>query len=357
MRKPAFGALALVVVAAAVAAPAISSSFKDPLDVSAIKVSRAALTTQMSAIARAGDRLVAVGVRGYILFSDDGGSTWRQAVVPVSSDLLAVHFPTAKDGWVVGHDGVVLHTADGGLNWERQLDGRQAQKLLTDHFQALADQGKPEAQQYLQDVKLNYGDGPEQALLGVWFKDAQNGFVCGSFGTLLATSDGGKTWVSWVEKVAAPMPVHYNAILGTKNGGVLIASEKGVVFQLDPDQQRFVATETGYAGTFFSLVEAGGGVLALGLRGTAYRLDGGLGGTWAQVDTGVSSAFTGSVTQPNGEALVVTQTGLVLSTTEGGRRFQKVPVVRPMLFTGIALAKGNEAVAVGLAGIRQIQLN
>ncbi|MDY0012654.1 MAG: YCF48-related protein [Rhodocyclaceae bacterium] len=356
MRKPAYGALALV-VAAAVAAPAISSSFKDPLDVSAIKVSRVALTTQMSGIARAGNHLVAVGVRGLILVSEDDGNSWQQASVPVSSDLLGVNFPTDKDGWAVGHDGVVLHTADGGLSWERQLDGRQAQKLLTDHFQALMDRGNPDAQRFLQDVKINYADGPEQALLGVWFKDAKNGFVCGSFGTLLATRDGGKTWESWVEKVDAPMPVHYNAILGTKKGGVYIASEKGVIFQLDQKGQRFIPVETGYAGTFFSLVEAGDAVLALGLRGTAYRMATAQGSGWAKVDTGVGSAFTGSVTLANGEALVVTQTGQALSTSDSGSRFRTVPVSKPMLFTGVALARGNEAVAVGTAGVRRIQLN
>jgi photosystem II stability/assembly factor-like uncharacterized protein len=36
-------------------------------------------------MARAGERLVTVGQRGHILYSDDSGKHWQQAVVPVSS--------------------------------------------------------------------------------------------------------------------------------------------------------------------------------------------------------------------------------------------------------------------------------
>ncbi len=35
-------------------------------------------------------------------------------------------FSHAAKGWAVGHDGVVLHTSDGGESWRMQLDGNQA---------------------------------------------------------------------------------------------------------------------------------------------------------------------------------------------------------------------------------------
>ena len=84
----------------------------------------------MLAITRAGARLVAVGERGSILLSDDSGVSWRQAKVPVSVTLTAVQFPNAKAGWAVGHLGVVLHSADGGETWAKQLDGREAASLV-----------------------------------------------------------------------------------------------------------------------------------------------------------------------------------------------------------------------------------
>src|SRR5262245_50694342 len=84
----------------------------------------------LQSVARAGDRLVAVGPRGHILVSSDSGQSWTQSTVPVSSDLTAVYFANDKAGWAVGHDGVVLATTDGGDTWVKQLDGRAANALL-----------------------------------------------------------------------------------------------------------------------------------------------------------------------------------------------------------------------------------
>lgn len=351
MSKPAYGMLALVLAATAFAA---TDAFRDPLDVPAPMLKRQLVSTQMQSVTRAGDRLVAVGLRGLILFSDDGGKQWTQAIVPVASDLTDVHFPTAKDGWAVGQDGVVLHTRDGGRTWEKQLDGRMARKLLTEHFQALVDRGHDEMKRYLQDTRLNYESGPEQALLSVWFTDALHGFAGGSFGTLLATSDGGATWQSWVENVEADIPPHFYAIRGTQHG-VLIASEKGIVFRLDPDRKRFVAMSTGYTGTFFSLLETGDAVFAMGLRGTAYRLKG-KDAKWEKIETGVSGSITASTSLPGGGALLALQTGQLLLTRDGGDSFRVVPVDRPMSYAGIAAADSDTAVVAGSSGVRAVPL-
>ena len=58
--------------------------------------------------------------------SNDGGATWQQSKVPVSSDLTAVYFVNDRKGWAVGHDGVILATSDGGAPWTLQLDGVRA---------------------------------------------------------------------------------------------------------------------------------------------------------------------------------------------------------------------------------------
>ena len=56
----------------------------------------------------AGKRLVVVGDRGHILFSDDQGRTWTQARVPTRQLLTAVFFLDDKRGWAVGHDALVV---------------------------------------------------------------------------------------------------------------------------------------------------------------------------------------------------------------------------------------------------------
>ena len=115
---PLLAALALLVAPSASSAP-----YVDVLDAPS-QTSPLASQRILNGAAVAGNRVVVVGQRGHILYSDDHGRSWTQASVPVSVDLVAVHFPTSKKGWAVGHGGVVLATSDGGATWVKQIDGR-----------------------------------------------------------------------------------------------------------------------------------------------------------------------------------------------------------------------------------------
>lgn len=124
-----YAALALQVAVDCAGSPGAATQvpaaqhFQQPLDVPA-RSSPFASSSPLLSVATAGQRLVAAGWRGHIVHSDDQGVTWKHAQVPVSVDLVALSFPTAMQGWAVGHGGVILHTKDGGGTWQRQADGR-----------------------------------------------------------------------------------------------------------------------------------------------------------------------------------------------------------------------------------------
>lgn len=62
---------------------------------------------------RAGRRVIAVGDRGLVLLSDDGGKTYRQARdVPTRATLTAVWAIDSSTLWAVGHWGVMLVSHD-----------------------------------------------------------------------------------------------------------------------------------------------------------------------------------------------------------------------------------------------------
>lgn len=59
-----------------------------------------------------------------IYYSSDGGGSWRSQSIPVSTgDLEAVTFVDANTGWLVGDNGVILHTINGGAVWSQQESG------------------------------------------------------------------------------------------------------------------------------------------------------------------------------------------------------------------------------------------
>jgi photosystem II stability/assembly factor-like uncharacterized protein len=65
-----------------------------------------------------GQRGWAVGGRGTILNTRDGGNTWQAQASGSTAELHAVTFTTdGKRGWTVGHDGTILSTRNGGRTW------------------------------------------------------------------------------------------------------------------------------------------------------------------------------------------------------------------------------------------------
>ena len=62
-----------------------------------------ALTSTLIDVERAGGRLIAVGERGHVLFSDDRGEHWQQGKMPFRRMLTGVHFVDAQRGWASGY--------------------------------------------------------------------------------------------------------------------------------------------------------------------------------------------------------------------------------------------------------------
>jgi len=299
------------------------------------------------AITQVGTRLVSVGARGHILYSDDGGIQWRQAEVPVSSDLTAVRFPTPQDGWAVGHDGVVLHSADGGLHWQRQLDGRQIGQLMIDYYNA---HPQPDNATWLDQAQRLKEEGADKPFLDLWFRDAKEGFVVGAFNLILHTRDGGRSWEPWNHRIDNPQALHLTAMTASGDD-LFIVGEQGLLLRLDRQQERFVALHSPYAGSFFGVVARPGLVFAYGLRGHAIRsLDGGE--SWSAVDTGLPVSLTAASFDANGRLYLFSQAGQGLVSDDSGASFKPLELAERLPVSG-AIADPARLLLVGARGVRE----
>lgn len=326
-----------------------AAGFGDVLDTPA-KPSAYAAKSLLNGLAVAGPRVVAVGQRGHIVVSGDVGKSWQQAGVPVSSDLVAVSFPTPEQGWAVGHDGIVLHSTDGGLSWSKQLDGRAIGRIYADYYAAEAAAGhlgNPEQTARLVDEANKIAaQGAEISLLDVWFADNRTGFIVGAFNVILRTEDGGKTWAPWHHRTDNPNRLHLYAIRRL-DAGLFVAGEQGLLMKLDEAGQRFVALETGYRGTWFGIAGRGATVLVHGLRGNAYRsVDGGR--QWTKVESGLQEGLTGSA-QCGDKLVLLSQSGRLLV----GNGDALMPLKMEQATPGSAVVcQGDALIVAGARGVR-----
>lgn len=336
---------------------ASGTGFQDPLSTSAVKIDGALKLEQQPilAVAMANGRVIGVGLRGLIVLSDNGGATWRQAQVPVQSDLTAVSFPTKTRGWAVGHDGVILTTRDAGETWSKQLDGKMATSLLTEYYQKRIDAGDANMQRYLAHVKLNDARGSATLpYLSVCFENEQTGYAVGSFGSILVTQDGGKTWEPWLHNVDNEKFLNLNEMRRISSN-LYMVGEHGIIWKLDKAKQRFNAVATGYRGSFFSIEGSGEKLLAVGLGGAIFRSTNG-GTSWQSVSIGTHATLTAITATRDGLLpLIASQDGELFIGDAGWQVFRTLPADRRMPFTSSMVA--YEAGRIILAGYGGIQVH
>lgn len=344
-RLPSPFLMALVLCSALGSLPANATGIP-ALERPAIQTAKARNTVLLD-IARAGERLVAVGERGIVLLSDDAGATWRQAQVPVSVSLTAVQFVDAERGWAVGHMGVVLHSRDGGEIWSKQLDGVRAAQLALDdarqHVHA------PDGEKRVKDAEWLVKDGPDKPFLALYFKNRDEGYVVGAYNLIFRTRDGGASWQPWLRHLDNPESLNLYAIRAA-GGRLYIAGERGLLLRAEADGDRFEALESPYDGSYFGLLGMPSGELvAYGLRGHAYW-SGDRGDTWSPIETGLETTFSSATPLHDGELLLASQAGELLLSQDRGRTFQPAGAGGASV-AGIVQAPDGSLVSVGLGGV------
>jgi photosystem II stability/assembly factor-like uncharacterized protein len=343
--------IALLMLLAMLQGRAQAATYVDVLDLPA-HPSELAVRSPLLGITHADQRLVTVGQRGHILYSDDDCQNWQQAAVPVSTDLSAVHFPTATQGWAVGNDGVVLHSSDAGATWQKQLDGRQIGDLLVKHYTALAS-AEPGNEQWpllIAEGQRLVEQGADKPLLDVWFANDKVGYVVGVFNLILRTEDGGQSWTPFQDRTDNPQGFHLNAIASTGDA-LYIAGEQGLLLKWNDHAQRFVAVPTPYQGSFFGVLGKPGEVLVYGLRGNVLRSTDG-GQNWTALDTGLHVSITAGLIDARGHYRLFSQGGQMLVSQGTGAQLH---LLRQPVSTPVAGATQSAAGALVVAGSRGAQ--
>jgi photosystem II stability/assembly factor-like uncharacterized protein len=334
--------LALAAFALGVALPAAAQEAEreDPAARPAV-IAPLAERSLLLDLAWAGERAFAVGERGHILHSDDGGKTWTQSRVPASASLTAVHFSDARHGAAVGHVEAILRTDDGGESWQLA------------HLE-------PE---------------DPQPLLDVVFADASRGVAVGAYGVVYVTTDGGSVWsqvpfepealpgaerVEPADEMEADVDLgfefHLNAIARGPRRRMYIGAEAGRLFRSDDDGASWRELPSPYDGSFHGILPLDGdAVLAFGLRGNLFRSEDG-GATWVQIPTGTTALLDGGARIDADTVVVVGMAGVILVSSDAGRNFTLHQQDDRKALAAVAPSGDGALIVAGEGGVRRLPL-
>lgn len=293
-------------------------------------------------LARAGDRVFAVGERGHVLYSTDEGASWTQVPVPGSANLAAVSFASPEHGCVVGHAGIILCTWDGGAQWQR--------------------------------VRFTPEDG--QPLLDVWLADAERGVAVGAYGMVVVTADGGRSWEE-VPFEPAPLPgaelpvpaedeldagvdlgleFHLNTLAAEPGGALFLGAEAGRLFRSDDVGRSWRELPSPYEGSFYGILPLDGAtLLAFGLRGHLFRSEDG-GASWQPIETGTVAMLTSGARRDDTTVVISGMTGVLLVSRDGGQSFTMTQQDDRKAIAAVLGAADATLIVAGEGGVRRLPL-
>ena len=191
---------------------------------------------------------MAAGLFGTVVKRED--DEWKQIVTPTSVLLTSVEFLNDDVIWITGHEGVLLKSTDGGVTFERKLDGYQLLAMeqpwmedrvteLEDEIERAADPDEALNLEYMleelgflsQGLEIQEEVGPTKPLLDIEFLNESVGFVAAAYGTLLKTTDGGESWQIISDRVENPMGFHLNKLIAKDEETLFLVGEYGLLFK------------------------------------------------------------------------------------------------------------------------------
>jgi len=206
-----------------------------------------------------GEKMWAVGKLGTILHSGDGGKNWELQESTVEKSLFDVIFLDEKIGYIVGQLGLVLETKNGGEDWEiKQKDKEYHLFSISstgDYLYAVGDFGTILRKRISAGADWgNVSLGEDIILNKIQFINNKTGWICGEFGLLLRTDSGGETWdkIESLLAIDSEGPFIFSLKFHNENIGVLTLPGNKVLLTEDGCQtwKSFVRKSTYYAASY-----------------------------------------------------------------------------------------------------------
>lgn len=163
----------------------------------------------------------AVGSRGTLLATLDGGQTWKTKPQPTPDVLRDIYFTDEENGWLLCEANVyelkskadprtyLMQTTDGGESWKRtnireaDVDDRLVRAVFSGaRGWAFGEEGAIFTTRDSGASWTRLQSPTRHLLLGGDFVDEDRGWLVGAGSTIIQTSDGGETW--HVSRLARP---------------------------------------------------------------------------------------------------------------------------------------------------------
>lgn len=261
---------------------------------------------------------VAVGSNGLILNSTDGGLSWSKSGKQVTQDALLSISHQNGECLASGQSGVVIRSDD-CVNWK-------VVKPIT-----------------------------EARLLSIAANANGMAYAVGGFGTILASSDRGRTWtniaVPWGSIFSTGAEPHLYSVLVDDAGVVTVAGEFELIIRSSDQGKTWKILHKGTRSIFDLYALRDGKIYAVGQEGLILSSTNN-GELWSEIKSKTNSLLTGVWASPDGKTVAIAGVRTLLKSSDGGRSFSMdlSRVLNSGVYTaisGFVDSKGQKNIFIG----------
>jgi photosystem II stability/assembly factor-like uncharacterized protein len=186
---------------------------------------------------------VAIGKNGTIIHSINNGANWNPIVSGTTEDFNAIHCATPTNGHIVGKNGVIHKFTGSSVSAEtsgttEHLNGiyefNTGDALAVGDNQTILSYNGTTWSAQTSPINFNIKD--------VRFSDLLHGYVVGSNGNILQTTNGGASWAPSLTGV----DVNFNSVDVAGNDTAWATGSGGIVYKTVDNGNNWVRYSVGY---------------------------------------------------------------------------------------------------------------
>ena len=275
---------------------------------------------------------------------------WQLSVINSDKNLNSIAFIDNFTGFVVGSNGLILKTTDGGQNWnEINTDITKdlfSVCLANGRIFCAGENGTLLKSGFNSQSLESINTGINENFFNLKFIDDNTGFITGSNGVILNTVDGGLTWhkTTTGEKenlFSIDFADGRTGFVVGWNGTILKTEDQGVTWHKINSNQKSYLKNILFVNQFLGFIVGGDGLVL--------RTDDG-GAAWSKIDIGTTSGLYKIFFENNDEGMILSNRGEIFKTRDAGKTWKKFNIGKPVILNDIQKLTTGRYLIIGNNG-------